>query len=210
MVDDYLTASATEPLEPAGPAKKGVAGFASTKRGRLVLGGLALLTLVIVVGVALTVFAFPTSDTATDPLAPPAGALAGNATVVPASDAETATAPSTEPLSNTFAFRDIFVPTIKPDVAPASTDTSGTTADTTGDGDTGNTVPPNTLQLESVSTVDGEAVATFTWNGQEYTAGEGDQLGDSPWQVVSIEGDTVVMLYGDNRVSLTVGQGITK
>jgi hypothetical protein len=102
------------------------------------------------------------------------------------------------------------VPTIKPDVAPASTDTSGTTADTTGDGDTGNTVPPNTLQLESVSTVDGEAVATFTWNGQEYTAGEGDQLGDSPWQVVSIEGDTVVMLYGDNRVSLTVGQGITK
>ena len=81
---------------------------------------------------------------------------------------------------------------------------------TDGEDNGGTSVPANTLLLEDVSEVDGEPVATFTWNGQEYTVGEGDQLGDSPWQVVDISGDTVVMLYGDNRVTLTVGQGITK
>ncbi len=64
----------------------------------------------------------------------------------------------------------------------------------------------------SVSTVDGEPVAELVWNGQTYTLSEGESIPNSPWKVLSIDttNGTVVMLYGDSRVTLTVGQGISK
>ncbi len=140
--------------------------------------------------------------------------------MIPASSEESATVPEAKPLSSTFVFRDIYEPTVKPSVPPSSTADETSTADGTdgGDGTSGDNtdggdtsqVPENTLMLKSVSTVDGVPTATIVWNGQTYEVSEGETLGDTPWQVLDISGSTVTMLYGDTKVTLTVGQGVTK
>ena len=43
-----------------------------------------------------------------------------------------------------------------------------------------------------------------------YIAGAGEQLGDSPWEVISVDSNSAVVLYGDEQVTLVVGQEITK
>ncbi len=50
----------------------------------------------------------------------------------------------------------------------------------------------------------------FVWNGTTYTAGAGEVIGSSPWKVVEVGTDSVVMLYGDTQVTLSLGQGISK
>ena len=50
----------------------------------------------------------------------------------------------------------------------------------------------------------------FGWNGTTYTLAEGEQVDDSPWKVLEINSDSVVMLFGDTRITLSTGQGITK
>jgi hypothetical protein len=35
-------------------------------------------------------------------------------------------------------------------------------------------------------------------------------VGDTPWKVLSISDTSVVMLFGDDRVTISVGQGLTK
>ena len=58
--------------------------------------------------------------------------------------------------------------------------------------------------------MNGEKVATFIWNGQTYVLSEGESIPDSPWKVLEINDDSVVMLFGDTRVTLSTGQGLTK
>jgi hypothetical protein len=108
--------------------------------------------------------------------------------------------------ADTFAFRNVFQPTVKITLTPDPNLVDSTDGSTPATVD----VPQDTLLLSSVSTVDGSPVANLVWNGATYALGEGDAIPDTPWQVLSISGDTVVMLYGDSRVTLTVGQGISK
>lgn len=222
MVED-ITGSDTPAYQDPSQEKKGLGAFASSKRGKMVLGGVGVFALLAIAGALVFTFALqPAEPTTEEAMVPPAGSMPANqGAVVPVSSEATATPPETKPLSSTFAFRDVFVPTTNPATMPESSsgtsDTSGTTADTDGtsgdgdgDGSSDSDVPDDTLLLKSITTVDGEPVATFVWNGQTYEAGEGDTLGDTPWKVVSISGDTVVMMYGDSQVSLTVGQGVSK
>ena len=232
MVEDIKSPEGTAAFEAEPEPKRGLAGYAATKSGRLVLGGIGLLLVLAAIGAILFLFVLqPNEPDSVEALVPPAGAVSAPATDAEASEEESATLHRAKPLSSTFVFRDIFEPTTKPSTPSSSsqgtgTANGGTSADgssnggTSSDG-TGGTnggdgdgdavdVPADTLLLQSVSTADGEPVATFVWNGQTYTAGEGDQLGETPWQVLDISGNTVVMLYGDTRVTLTVGQGISK
>ncbi|HSK47989.1 MAG TPA: hypothetical protein VLA05_08310 [Coriobacteriia bacterium] len=230
MVEDITSAAeGSEAFEAAPEPKRGLAGFAATKNGRLVLGGIGLLLVLAAIGAILFLFVLrPDDPDSAEALVPPAGAVSAPAADAEASDEESATPKDVKPLSSTFVFRDVFEPTMKPSTLPSSsqgtsttdggtsadgTTTDGTNSDGTDGGDGSGDdvdVPADTLLLQSVSTVDGEPVATFVWNGQTYTVGEGDQLGETPWQVLDISGNTVVMLYGDTRVTLTVGQGISK
>lgn len=204
MVDSFGTSQlgAAGP-EPEGTPKTGLAGFMSTTVGKLVVGGVAVLLVLIAIGAILFLYVFNA------PM-PESGLIIPGSTNATASAEATVVVRPAPTLQDTFAFRNIFEPTVKPRVASTTTNTDGSTDGTSTGGIDPATVPPNTLVLTSISTVDGEPVATFIWNGQTYTVGEGEQLEGTPWKVVSIEGSTVVLLYGDATVSLTLGQGLTK
>lgn len=210
MVDNLNTDDSGAVVEAA-PSAGGIRGFLATTTGKLIVGGALILLLLVAVGFVVFPMLFGGGDAPTDQVTvPPAGSVPSTGTASQSEEA-TPTYRKPKPLSTVFVFRDIFEPTINP-VLATSPDTTGTASgDTSGtaDGDIPD-LPPDTLFLMSVDTVDGEPVATFVWNGQTYTAGEGDSLEGTPWQVLSIEGDTVVMMYGDSRVTLTVGQGLTK
>jgi len=178
------------------------AGFFSTTAGKLVIGGVAIVAvLATIAGIGIFFMFGQASDQAgeeavvTQPQtqAPSAGQGGAEASATPR--------PMPEP-EDLFTFRNVFEPTAEVELAPETTDSSS-------DGGTVD-VSDNTLYLAGVSTVDGEPVAELVWNGQTYMLKEGESIPNSPWQVLSIEGDTVVMLYGDSRITLTVGQGISK
>ncbi|MHB1137196.1 MAG: hypothetical protein ACYC1X_10460, partial [Coriobacteriia bacterium] len=66
------------------------------------------------------------------------------------------------------------------------------------------------LYLDGVETVDGVMKAVLRYNGQTYTLGPGEGIPGTPWEVFSVSSTSVTMLYGDVRVTLAVGQGISK
>lgn len=204
MVDSMNPMDAGAPLpDPTDQPKSGLAGFLSTTTGKLVVGGVALVILLVAVGAILFLFVFQSGEDPNSLVptgAPKPGAVAtGTASVAVPIERKA------EPLSDTFTFRDIFVPTVKPAVEPTATTTGSTGPSGTVDPVS---VPENTLYLVSVQTVDGADQATLIWNGVTYEVGEGEQLDGTPWQVLQINGNSVVMLYGDSQVTLTVGQAL--
>ena len=214
----------TEPGIPGPPAdgeqQSGIAAFLSSTKGKLIAGGAAMLVILgILAGV---LFMFVMADVEPELVVVP----------VPASEDTTGTAGSAEesaealpvkPIEDTFTFRNIMSPTVKPNVviAPAASGEAspspvgGTDGGDGGPGGTQTTVnpeeiPPNTLYLYSIVNVDGEDMGTFIWNEVVYVFGEGQALPGTPWKVLKLEGNTATMLYGDVQVTLTAGQGITK
>lgn len=181
---------------------------------RLIVAGVAALAALVVIGAAVGLFVFRSGIGPAPQVATAADSPA--TTSEPAGD-EAPTAISAvlpkdaKPLSSSFTFRDIFVPTVKPKKTADTSNTTTNTGSNSGSTTTTSTVTSsNTLELKSVTTENGKEVATFLWNGKTFKAGAGEALAGTPWKVLSISGETVVMLYGDTRISLTVGQGITK
>lgn len=103
-----------------------------------------------------------------------------------------------------FTFRDIFKPLIS-----STTETTTATETTTDTVDTTD-YAADTLYLISIGTESGSAVATMVWNSTTYQLGEGDSIPNTPWKVLTIRTSDVIMLYGDQQVVLSVGQGISK
>jgi hypothetical protein len=106
--------------------------------------------------------------------------------------------PDDVPYGDLFTFRDIFVPVLKPTPAVVDTDTITSTPG-----------EPDTLYLLNIIVEDGVPRAVLEFNGSEYVLAEGEDVSGTPWQVLSIGSDSVVMLFGDSRVTLAVGQGVT-
>lgn len=186
------------PLETG--SKTGFAGFLSTTPGKLVVGGVLVLLIAGILGAIAVFFLFSQAENLVD------GGITTLPSIQTTSVAEVAPIEREAPrLEDTFTFRNIFAPTIKPSV-PESVTVSGDGTSTAG----GASVPGDTLFLESVSVIDGDTVATLIWNGTTYVVGEGENLGETPWRVLSIDGASVTMLYGDTSVTLTVGQALGK
>lgn len=105
-----------------------------------------------------------------------------------------------------FTFRDIFKPLLTdqsaPEEAPSPSEGSTTTPDA-------NEYDANTLYLVSITSGD-QPTANMVWDMQPYALQEGDAIPGTPWEVLQIRDDSVVMLFGDQQVILTVGQGIQK
>ena len=103
----------------------------------------------------------------------------------------------TVPVSNddVFAFRNPFVPTIAPVAVENEKESTAT-------------VDPNVLTLQNIVSKDGELQAVLAFGGVTYTAGEGDQLGTTPWKVLTVNDTSVSMLYGDVKVTLSLGEGV--
>jgi len=185
----------------------------SSRAGKVAIGAVLLLLILAVAAGAFFVFVGGSSDSTEVPTAPdPAGLEQAVAQTAPApaptSSEVTVTPvePPETPLTDVFTFRDIFEPLAK---APATTSGSTTTSGTpTGGGTT--TTSANTILLQDITSENGEPKAVLVWNGTTYTVGEGEQVDDSAWEVLSIGTDSVVMLYGDVQVTLSIGQAITK
>ena len=65
-----------------------------------------------------------------------------------------------------------------------------------------------TLTLVRIEEEDGVRKAVLKLGSTTYTVAEGEQLGSTPWKVVTIGTTSVTMLFGDSQIVLTVGQGI--
>ena len=201
------------PIDPAsatpGDQPAGVASFLATTTGKIALGGLLLL---VVVGVLAAIFL-----TFFNGAPGQSGGTSPGVTIKPsASVTETALAP-VEPeqasLRDSFTFRpNIFAPTVSLPASSPAAETTVTAPGTNGQPGTpaGPIVPDNTLLLQSIQVVNGANQATLIWNGVTYAVGAGDELSGTPWEVLSISESSVVMLFGDNRITISLGQGITK
>lgn len=206
MSDEMVPTSAAE-SDKTGGSKQ---GFFSTQQGRLVaiVGG--LLVLGIVAGVAAAIILnILSGDTTADeliPANPPASAeTTGSA---PGGAAVEAASPAAEVAnSEVFTFRNIFEPLIKPVPEPTQASTSTATPSTT---DTETPYATGVLYLERVVSEDGVSKAVLRYNGQTYTLAAGERIAGTPWEVFSVSPTSVTMLYGDVRVTLAVGQGVTK
>jgi hypothetical protein len=188
--------------DPSGSALK---RFWGTPLGKYVLGGAAVLALLIVAAAAVGVFMLSTSSSTSGKVTvQPTPPAAPAPSPTPSASAEVSVAaPAEVPVTNedVFVFRDPFIPLMK--AKPAVTASSSVSTTTTA-------ADKNTLTLQDVVTENGVDKAVVVLGGVTYTVGEGQQVGESPWKVLTIDGTTVVMLFGDDRVTLTVGQGVQK
>jgi hypothetical protein len=183
-------------LASAQQTQPGLRGFLNSRNGKLVVGialGLLLLGVLGYIG-----FTFFMDNGSGGPAVPP---VVKAPVTAPVSANAPAGEPENVPIEDVFTFRDIFMPTIKVSDVPSSTVASGTS---------GSSTQGNTLTLTSIGSENGAATAVLSWNGHTYTLAEGESIPNTPWRVLQIGTDSVTMLYGDNRITLSVGQGITK
>jgi hypothetical protein len=212
----------TPPPEPPADEKK---GFLSTTLGKVVaILGALLLLLIIAGAAAIIVFTFLLGD-AVDEMA---DEVVTTTTAPTTTTTETATpgddigVAEVEPVTNfdVFVFRDIFESLLPepPTTVSGSVATEDTTDTTGGDSQ----FEASTLYFISTETANGEQVGVFYWNGVSYSSAgtaaqegyivvrEGDQLADSAWRLLTLEGTTATVQYGDVVLTISVGQGITK
>ena len=222
MVDAPNNLDPQQPTVPVTEEKP--ASFFTSTLGKIVIGGVALVVALAVIGtlVWMAFFNAPASQ-------PPGrvvsrivtpGASSAASTTASAAESEPITDPQDKPLESTFTFRNVFAPTVKkptPDSVIASLTapvvTTSTASASSGSGSTSDLLSKtdkDTLYLVSIQTVDSQKTATFIWNGSLYTLNAGDTIPDTPWRGVSIGDSSAVMLYGDTQVTLTTGQGLSK
>jgi len=207
--DESVNVTTTEVVAP-GATKQ---GFFSTPQGRIVaiVGGLLVLGIVAGVAAAIILNIVNSSDTAgeLEPNTPPATSTETTASAPGATTVEAASPAAEVRNSEVFTFRNIFEPLIKPLPEPAApTPTPGTGTPSTTDTET--PYAQGVLYLERVVSEDGVSKAVLRYNGQTYTLAAGEGIPGTPWEVFSVSSTSVTMLYGDVRVTLAVGQGITK
>lgn len=192
---------AADPMLADTATAGGIKGFLATTIGKIIVGGVLVMVLAGAIG-AIAFFYFLNQ-------APDDGLVITPNTGGSSVTTQTIETPTQRPsprLENHFTFRNVFRPTVRPAVV-ATASAEGTGSPTLPGGAE---IPPDTLYLQGVTVVDGDEIATLIWNGQTFTSGQGDVLTGTPWKVVSIQGDTVTLLFGDSRVTLVVGQGVGK
>ncbi len=220
MVDEMNTAEMEPVTEPPVASETSGPGARPSRRRAFIAVGAVVLVLA-VAAVVLLLFGQLLSPSSDDGIAEgPAPAVAQ--TSQPTTPAVGATSepapeePAPVPLTDVFTFRDIFEPLVKPvttgpgNGAPDATGTAGSGETTGTENGSGVSVPEGTLLLQDITVEDGVPTAVFVWGSEAYAVQEGDRIADSPWQVLQIESNSVVMLYGDTQVVLSVGQAVSK
>lgn len=193
MSDDPMM-NGSAPMPPAGP--QSVLPPAPRSNGNMgrniLIGAAGLVVLAAIIGIVAYVLLSATvapSPTIT-PTGPSAGGTGTTATgtILPIPDVTNADIFT--PRNPFKVIRPIMIEVEEP---ASSTDTSSTA-----------------LTLVDITTSNGEKVAVVKLGGQTYTVGEGDQVGTSDWQVVTIHTSSVVFLYGDETITISLGQGTSK
>lgn len=117
------------------------------------------------------------------------------------------TEPDPVNLKSVFAIpRNIFLP-----LAEAPDEDEETTATADGTASSTTSVSSGTLYLRGITAfADGHFEIDAVYGDTSYSLEEGERIPNTPWQVLSIGADSVVMLFGDTQVTLTAGQSVTK
>ncbi|MDI6891866.1 MAG: hypothetical protein QMD08_02555 [Actinomycetota bacterium] len=115
----------------------------------------------------------------------------------PAEAVET-TAPAPAEGYEIYEYKDPFKPLI---TAPTTETIAEPTTPTAG---------PVPLALDDIFVEDGVTYASIRYGDAVYKVTEGDRVDESPYQVLSIGTDSVVLLYGDDRITLRLGEEILK
>jgi hypothetical protein len=206
------------------PMRSRFATLAKSPSGRLAVTGLAIVLIATVGVFGFLGLAGGADAPAPVEAAPPASEPADAETAPLEAEIVTA-APEPVPLTDVFTFRDIFKPTVKAQKTAAPVPVAGTAAPAgapaTASGSTGastsgvtqptvGTAGDETLYAQDIITQDGETIAVVVYSGTVYELAEGERVGDSPWQVLEIQETAIVMLYGDTKVTVAIGQGISK
>lgn len=207
MSDDTELTGITPVPPEGGPAPQSGGGFLSSTVGKVLVIGGAIALLLLIAGVALAIVlgssllsgltgggTGPVSTATPAPVTssvPTSGSTVSTGAILPVPDIEN---------RDVFSPRDPFEPIDAPKLAVQTVSGTGGTS----------SANDKTLVLNDITTENGVKKAVITYSGTSYTLGEGDSVPNSPWKVFKIYTSSVVMLYGDDRVTLTVGQGITK
>lgn len=199
-----------------------------TPKGKGAAAGLILVVLLLLVLVVSTL-AFPKPGDQVDNLVvkpavrvsstQTASGVASTASSSTNTASSTSTVDSTGTISSTdtvevepdiTGYRDPFTPLSEPTTTVIATTTTGLPGDVQVElsGDT--TPSSNSLVLKSITDVDGVKYANVIYKAQEYTVKQGDQIADSPFKVTDIGDGSISLLYGDDRLSLQVGDEIIK
>lgn len=185
----------------------------TTKNGRkLVLGIVAgvavLVVLACLVGVAIILPALTGSseEEIERPLVTPKKSQA--------TEAPSEVAPKREEVVESYEvyeYKDPFRPTY---VSTASASGAGG-AGATGSGSSGTRTTssgtrPEYISLKGIEDSGSERVAVVEYGGKIYKVAEGERVGGSPYQVLGISSTAATMLYGDDRMTVAVGQRLDK
>lgn len=171
----------------------------------IVLGVIAVLVVVAAIAVTVVLFVFNGVKSEIDVQVTPTQQT-GTGTPAP-NDTPVAAGPA-DPVANdeVFTFRDIFKPLAGAAAVTTASDTSGGTTATVDTSE----YAAGTLYLVAISTSGNAPVAQMVWDRKELSLSEGDVIAGTPWKVLDIRTDDVIMLYGDQQVVLSIGQGISK
>lgn len=201
MVDDITPAEGvTQPLADvsSGGTKQ---PFWLNPKGRIALIAGAIVVVLVVATIAIVlVMNFLRGESGSDDVLNQGQGSTVSTSTVPAAS-EAITEPGKIPKSDLFTFRDIFEPVLKPRPSQVATPSDEATGAVDGD--------PDTLYLLNIVVEDGVAKALLEFNQVRHTLAEGETISGTPWQVLSIGSNSVVMLYGDSRITLAIGQGVT-
>jgi hypothetical protein len=178
-------------------------GFFASTAGRVLLVGGGVIILLGIVG-AVVFFVLGSSLLGVSSGA--SAASAPTAVATPASPVGSAASSSSvgAPAIPTIANRDVFTPRSPfVPIVPAVTVTAAEASATQATND-------NTVILTDIVINNGVRNAVFLTQGVTYTLAVGGTIGSTPWKVISIGTSSVVMQFGDTRVTFSLGQGITK
>ena len=122
----------------------------------------------------------------------------------------TATAETSEPAVNKdFEVYETRDPFKEPETTPTATSV-GTSTASSSTTSTGGGSQTQVLALKSVSNQDGVLYANVEYGSTPYLVRAGDRIGDSPYQVTAVSSDSATFLYGDDTVTLRVGEDVQK
>lgn len=213
MTDDYQGSGTGEPAQAQTAPMPAKASRSGSSLGTIVL---ALGALAIIGGIiaALVLFVFTDKPADIEVRTPQTPATSDSSTSSPAVTGDVPAASQVTSVRNdeVFTFRDVFEPLLMPIKKPASAGTGGggtPSGSTTTQVDT-NDYSAETLYLIDIVSEDGAMKAVLVWDQDEITLAEGESISGTPWKVLDVRESSVIMLYGDQQVPLTVGQGIQK
>ncbi|MHB8840314.1 MAG: hypothetical protein ACYC56_00770 [Candidatus Aquicultor sp.] len=142
-----------------------------------------------------------------------ASSVEGTASVSTSTASSTSTVSSTDTVEiepDITGYRDPFTPLSEPTTTVSVTSSAGSFGGVQV-GQSGDTTPTsNSLALKAIANVNGIKFAVVIYKAQEYAVEEGDQIAGSPFKVTDIGDGSISLLYGDDRLTLQVGDEIIK